>query len=81
MPEQHLVPEDLAAYFVGRPASTIRRWATEGRITKHHEAGERRNGVRYDLDELPAAQRDDEGAVVVPGAAPPLPQVSASPAA
>jgi hypothetical protein len=72
MPEQHLVTEDLAAYWVGRPASTIRRWAAEGRITRVEDHTGRRNGVRYDLWELPAAVRDeDTKAVLEPGQAPP----------
>lgn len=73
MPEAHLIPEDLAAYFVGRPASTIRRWAAEGRITRHEDHSDRRNGVRYDLWELPAATRDpDTKALIAPGQAPPV---------
>ena len=70
----HLIPEDLAAYVTGRPASTIRRWATEGRITRH-PAPDRRNGVLYDVFELPAARRDpDTGALIAPAQAPPLPE-------
>lgn len=53
----HLVPEDLAAYWTGRPATTIRRWAAEGRLTRHRNP-QRRNGVLYDLAELPEAHRD-----------------------
>jgi hypothetical protein len=82
MPEQHLVTEDLAAYWVGRPPSTIRRWAAERRITRHHATSGRRNGVLYDLWELPAARRDETTrAVIEPGAAPPLPQAAGQAAA
>jgi hypothetical protein len=70
---QHLIDEDLAAYFTGRPKSTIRRWAAEGRITRHQDHGLRRNGVRYDVMELPAATRDpDTKALIQAGATPPI---------
>lgn len=70
---QHLIDEDLAAYFTGRPKSTIRRWAAEGRITRHQGNGLRRNGVRYDVMELPAATRDpDSRELLEPGATPPV---------
>jgi hypothetical protein len=73
MPERHLIDEDLAAYFTGRPKSTIRRWAAEGRITRHHDHRARRNGVRYNLWELPAATRDpDTKALIAAGATPPI---------
>lgn len=71
MPE-HLVDEELAAYWTGRPPSTIRRWAAERRITRHAASGNRRNGVRYNLAELPAATRDDDKNVITPGEAPPV---------
>jgi hypothetical protein len=72
MPEQ-LVPEDLAAYWTGRPATTIRRWAAEGRLTRHHDPARRRNGVLYDLAELPEAKRDkDTRALITPAATPPV---------
>jgi hypothetical protein len=65
-----LVPEDLAAYWTGRPATTIRRWAAEGRLTRHHNP-QRRNGVLYDLAELPEARRDkDTRALIAPGPTP-----------
>ena len=70
MPEQ-LVTEDLAAYWTGRPATTIRRWAAEGRLTRHHDRARRRNGVLYDLAELPEARRDaDTRALIAPAATP-----------
>ncbi|CAL9366716.1 helix-turn-helix domain-containing protein [Streptomyces sp. enrichment culture] len=67
-----LVPEDLAAYWTGRPATTIRRWAAEGRLTRHHNP-QRRNGVLYDLAELPEARRDETTlALLEPGPTPPI---------
>jgi hypothetical protein len=67
----HLVPEDLAAYWTGRPAATIRRWAAEGRLTRHHDPARRRNGVLYDLAELPEAKRDkDTRELIAPGPTP-----------
>lgn len=73
MPELNLITEDLAAYFAGRPASTIRRWGLEGRITRHQDPGRRKNGVLYDVRELPAAERDPETfAVITPAKAPPI---------
>lgn len=66
-----LVTEDLAAYWTGRPATTIRRWAAEGRLTKHRDPARRRNGVLYDLAELPAAERDpDTRELIAPGPTP-----------
>lgn len=69
-----LVTEDLAAVWTGRPASTIRRWAAEGRITRH---GHGRGNVRYNLAELPAKTEDEDGNVV-PGAAPALRRAAAA---
>jgi hypothetical protein len=72
MPEQ-LITEDLAAYWTGRPATTIRRWAAEGRLTRHQDRARRRNGVLYDLAELPEAKRDpDTRALITPG---PMPDI------
>ncbi|MFF7329670.1 DNA-binding protein [Streptomyces sp. NPDC008150] len=69
----HLVTEDLAAYWTGRPAATIRRWAAEGRLTRHGDTKRRRNGVLYDLAELPAANRDnDTRELITPAEAPPV---------
>ena len=66
-----LVPEDLAAYWTGRPATTIRRWAAEGRLTRHGDPARRRNGVLYDLAELPEAKRDsDTRELIEPGSTP-----------
>lgn len=53
-----LVPEDLAAYHAGCPLATLRRWAAEGRIRRYAAPG-RRNGVRFDVNELPLAERDE----------------------
>lgn len=74
VPTVHLIDEETAVYFTGRPASTIRRWAAENRITRHPAPAGRRNGVRYDVMELPAAVRDDTGTVTTPGEAPPVKQ-------
>lgn len=72
MPPQ-LITEDLAAYWTGRPATTIRRWAAEGRLTRHHDRTRRRNGVLYDLAELPEAKRDsDTRELIAPG---PMPDI------
>lgn len=72
MPPQ-LVTEDLAAYWTGRPPATIRRWAAEGRLTRHYDAARRRNGVLYDLAELPAAKRDtDTRALIASADTPPV---------
>jgi len=72
LPERGLVSEDLAAHYTGRPASTIRRWAAEGRITRH---GSGRGQVRYNVFELPHAPRDEHtGELLAPGATPPMPQ-------
>lgn len=72
MPEQ-FVTEDLAAYWTGRPAATIRRWAAEGRLTRHGDAGRRRNGVLYSLSELPEAARDpDTRELITPAETPPV---------
>lgn len=68
--DQGLVPEDLAAYYTGRPASTIRRWAAEGRIQRH---GSGRGKVRYNVFELPRKTVDDWTGEVTLGDPPPLP--------
>ncbi len=76
MPLQ-LVPEDLAAYWTGRPATTIRRWAAEGRLTRHSDPARRRNGVLYDLAELPEAKRDkDTRELITPGETPAIIQTA-----
>jgi hypothetical protein len=63
-----LITQELAAYLVGRPASTIRRWAAEGRIQRY---GTGRGKVRYDVAELPPARRCEyTGEVIEPGEAP-----------
>jgi hypothetical protein len=69
-----LVTEELAAVWTGRPASTIRRWAAEGRITRH---GRGRGNVRYDLAEL-NAKTEDENGNVIPGRAPTMPTAAAA---
>ncbi|MFF8784813.1 DNA-binding protein [Streptomyces sp. NPDC015125] len=81
MPELHLVTEDLAAYWTGRPASTIRRWGIEGRITRHEDHSQRRNGIRYDVWELPAAKRDENGRIIERGSVPRITSIPAANAA
>jgi len=66
-----LITEDMAAYRSGRPGSTIRRWAAEGRIRRY---GAGRGQVRYDLHDLPVATRDEyTGEILDREPAPPLP--------
>lgn len=68
-----LVPVDVAAYIVGRPEATVRRWAAEGRLTRYQDPRRRRNGVLYDFDELPIAERDDDTReLLTPADAPPV---------
>jgi hypothetical protein len=68
-----LIPVDLAAHVAGRPEATIRRWAAEGRLTRHQDRWRRKNGVLYDMDEIPEAKRDkDTLALIEPGATPPI---------
>ncbi|MFV8127526.1 DNA-binding protein [Streptomyces syringium] len=69
--EPLLVTEDLAAEYTGRPGVTIRRWAHEGRITRH---GSGRGKVRYDLWELPGKTTDEASGDVILGDPPPLPE-------
>lgn len=67
-----LITEADAAYYAGRPGVTIRRWAHEGRISRH---GKGRGNVRYDLRELPKGERDEwTRELITPGAPPPLPE-------
>lgn len=66
-----LVDAEAAAYWAGRPVSTLRRWAHEGRITAY---GSGRGQVRYDVFEIPRATRDEwTSALIEPGATPPMP--------
>lgn len=68
-----LIPVDLAAHVAGHPEATIRRWACEGRLTRHPDSGRRKNGVLYDIDEIPEATRDkDTLKLITPGATPPI---------
>lgn len=62
-----LVQEEYAATWTGRPTSTIRRWASEGRITRY---GSGWGNVRYDLAEM-LPKSEDEFGNVIPGATPP----------
>lgn len=45
-PARILVDGPMAAAWTGRPESTLRRWAHEGRVTRYGRG-------LYDLDELP----------------------------
>lgn len=68
-----LIPIDLAAHVAGHPAATIRRWAAEGRLTRYPDSARRKNGVLYNIDEIPEAQRDkDTLKLIEPGATPPV---------
>lgn len=72
-----LIPADLAAHVAGRPEATIRRWAAEGRLTRHHDRRRRKNGVLYDMDEIPEAERDkDTLTLITPADAPPIRQTA-----
>ena len=65
-----LVDEESAGYYAGRPGSTIRRWAAEGRIQRY---GSGRGRVRYNVFELNQADRDEwTGELIAPGGPPPL---------
>jgi hypothetical protein len=67
-----LVDEESAAWYAGRPASTIRRWAHEGRINRY---GSGRGKVRYSVYELPHGLRDEyTRELIEPGKPPPLPE-------
>lgn len=68
-----LIPVDLAAHVAGHPEATIRRWACEGRLTRYRDSSRRKNGVLYDIDEIPEAKRDkDTLKLIEPGATPPV---------
>lgn len=65
-----LVTEDLAVAYTGRPASTIRWWASQGLLTRHRQPrGFGKPITLYDLDELRSKWEDEHG-TVHPGAAP-----------
>lgn len=66
-----LVTEELAVVWTGRTGSTIRRWACEGRISRH---GHGRGKVRYDLAEM-AAKTEGPNGEIIPGAVPDRMQV------
>lgn len=66
-----LVSTEDAAYYAGRPVGTIWRWASEGRISRYGSG----KAVRYDVDELPHAVRDEDTREVIEiPPAPPLPE-------
>lgn len=54
--EHGLMDEEYAVAYTRRPASTLRRWASEGRIQRY---GSGRGKVRYRMDELPHATQDE----------------------
>lgn len=61
-----LVRAQDAAYYTGRPIGTIWRWASEGRIGSY--------GGRYNVHELPKAERDEwTRELIKPGETPKLP--------
>lgn len=67
-----LITEDMAAHWAGRPGSTIRRWAAEGRIQRY---GTGRGNVRYNLWDFHKALREEEtGELITPGEPPALPK-------
>ena len=72
MPPLEYLTDTQAAIYTGRPASTIRRWGAEGRLTRRPDRG-RRNGIRYHISELPRAVKDPATGKIKPGKAPPLP--------
>ena len=66
-----LVDEEAAAFYAGRPGSTIRRWASEGRIARYPVGSGK---VRYDVFELRQAERDEwTGELITPGRGPAMP--------
>ncbi|RPE27302.1 DNA-binding protein [Kitasatospora cineracea] len=69
MPAPVLITTADASLWTGHPQGTIRRWAHEGRITRHPHHP---RGVRLDLNELPPAVNG------TPGAVPPLPTRTAA---
>ncbi|WP_431781722.1 helix-turn-helix domain-containing protein [Streptomyces chumphonensis] len=74
MPSPKLIDLTLAVHVTRRPASTIRRWALEGRITRYPDPARRRNGVLYNLWELPHATRDEQTGEWRLPPPPPLPE-------
>ncbi|MGW3321127.1 helix-turn-helix domain-containing protein [Streptomyces virginiae] len=70
LPTRGLLSEELAAIYTGRPASTIRRWAAEGRIQRY---GSGRGKVRYSAYELPGKTVDNWTGVTTLGPPPKLP--------
>lgn len=65
-----MLTAELAALYTGRPVSTIRRWAAEGRIARY---GTGRGRVRYNAFELPRKTVDPWTDEVTLGDPPPLP--------
>lgn len=70
-----LTTDKAAALYTGHPASTIRRWGLQGRITRYVDESERRGGVRYDLDELHSEKQAYDGGPIIRGKTPEMPKV------
>lgn len=71
MPEPRVLINAVeASPWTGRPIGTIRRWAFEGRITRH---GKGRGHVFFDVRELPTKTLDPAGGIIL-GAVPGLPE-------
>ncbi|MEE1813540.1 DNA-binding protein [Streptomyces sp. SP18ES09] len=64
-----LVDDAAIAYYTARPASTIRRWAAVGLVSRY---GSGRGKVRYDAREFIPAVRDGRGRVLEEGGIPEL---------
>lgn len=62
-----LITEEYAVIWTGRPGATIRRWASEGRLTRY---GSGWGKVRYDMTEMHGKTEADDG-TIIPGATPP----------
>lgn len=65
-----LVTAAEAALYTGRSVGTIHRWASEGRISRHGDG----KSIRYDVDELPHAARDEWTGELQLGEPPALPE-------
>ncbi|GAB2696052.1 hypothetical protein [Kitasatospora kifunensis] len=68
-----LVTDKIASLYTGHPASKIRQWGLEGRITRYVDESQRRGGIRYDLDELHSERQDYEGGPIIRGKTPAMP--------
>lgn len=68
-----LVTDQIAALYTGHPASKIRQWGLQGRVTRYVDESQRRGGIRYDLDELHSETQEYEGGPIIRGATPEMP--------